>query len=872
MIGKTISHYRILEKLGEGGMGVVYKAEDTKLKRTVALKFLASQAVGIENDKARFIHEAQAAASLNHPNICTVHEIDEFEGQSFIAMECVDGESLKVRIGEGPFDIGDAIDISIRIAEGLLEAHAMGIVHRDIKPGNIMLTPGGQVKIMDFGLAKSSGREQLTRAGTTMGTVAYMSPEQGRGNPVDHRTDIWSLGVILYEMVAGLRPFKGDYEQAVMYSVLNEEVKPLTGERSGVTIEFERIVNKCLAKDPVERYQHVDDLLVDLRRSAEPPTSSGKAGIKKVVASSERRGVFARVVGMAAIAAVAAILLIVVYLRFFGSPPESSDARVKKLAVLFFENLGPPDDEYFADGITDAITARLAVIHGLGVISRQSTVQYKDSEKSIRDIGEELGADYILEGTIQRERPGDPTSRVRIIPQLISVSDDIHVWADTYDEDVTEVFRVQSSIAERVAHALNVTLLATEREAIEAIPTENIEAYEYYLRGNEYFQNRMSMETARLSVEMYQRAIELDPEFAAAWAGLSKAYIWNYYSTVDRTLDQKTAAKTAVDKANELAPDSPDVQIAFGYYYYYGDRDFDRALDFFERALDDCPNNVEILCPIAFTKRRQNKWDEGVGILEKAVELNPRFVSSVQELGITYLFMRQYDKAERLFDRAIFLAPENPVGHFMKVLLFLLRDGDTERAKETLMEASDVLNLAVLDGVMPTFVHIRTMPETYSELLGQVSRDEYFAEDTTWANFCFAELNLQRGQKERAFEYWNNVLDLLEPRYDEESSYNLKLRLGLAYAGLGRKEEAVRMTREVLADFPLSWDALEGTLFLEMAALTFVRAGEYEAAIDQLDLLLSVPSVSSPALFRIDPVWDPLRNNPRFQKMMEGGR
>jgi serine/threonine-protein kinase len=674
---------------------------------------------------------------------------------------------------------------------------------------------------------------------------------------------------MMYEMLCGERPFKGDYEQAVIYSILNEEVKPLTGTRSEVSVEFERVVNKCLAKDPAKRYQHVDDLLVDLRQAADSLTSSVKSGKENGTTGSGKHSVFARVVGMAAVTVVAAILLVVVYPRFFGSSPEDSDAKVKKLAVLFFENVGPPDDEYFANGITDAITARLAVIHGLGVISRQSTIQYKGSEKSIHDIGDELGADYILEGTIQRERPGDPTSRVRIIPQLISVSDDIHLWADTYDEDMTEVFRVQSSIAERVARALNVTLLETERKELASTPTENLEAYEYYLRGNEYFHGRLGLETTRLSVEMYQRAIELDPEFAAAWAGLSKSYIWGYYSTYDRTSDQKTAAKTAVDKAGELDPGLPDVQIALGYYYYYGDRDFDRALEHFESALADRPNNVEILSPIAFTKRRQNKWNECAGILEKAVELNPHFVNSVLELGITYVFVRQYDKAGRLLDRVIFLTPENPVGRFVKILLFLLRDGDTERAKEVLMEASDVLNLAVLDQVVPTFVHVRTMPETYSELLGQVSQDEYFAEDTTWAYLTLAEMNFQLGQKERAHEYWNNVQDLLEPHYDEESSYKVKLRLGLAYAGLGRIEEAVRMTRDALADFPLSWDALEGTFVLEMAALTFVRAGEYEEATDQLELLLSVPSLTSRALFRIDPAWDPLRDNPRFQKLVE---
>ena len=268
MIGKTISHYKILEKLGEGGMGVVYKAEDTKLKRTVALKFLPSELTHDKDAKNRFVHESRAAAALNHPNICTIHEVDESEAQSFIAMECIEGQSIREKTETGPLKLEDSIDIAIQIAEGLKEAHEKDIVHRDIKSANIMVTEKGQAKIMDFGLAKLAGRTKLTKTGTTIGTVAYMSPEQTRGGKVNHRSDIWSMGVVLYEMITGQLPFKGDYEQAVMYSIMNEEPEPITGVRTGVPIELERIINKALAKNPEERYQHVDEILVDLRAVA----------------------------------------------------------------------------------------------------------------------------------------------------------------------------------------------------------------------------------------------------------------------------------------------------------------------------------------------------------------------------------------------------------------------------------------------------------------------------------------------------------------------------------------------------------------------------------------------------------------------------
>ncbi|MCH5374389.1 MAG: serine/threonine protein kinase, partial [Planctomycetes bacterium] len=317
MIGRTISHYTILEKLGEGGMGVVYKAEDTKLKRTVALKFLSSRAVGTEEDKARFIHEAQSAAALNHPNICTIHEIDEYEGRFFIAMESIEGTSLKTRIEAGPLPLDEVVGIAVQIAEGLRAAHKRDVIHRDVKSANVMITPEGQAKIMDFGLAKAPGRTQLTVEGTTLGTVAYMSPEQSRGEVVDARSDIWSLGVVLYEMTTGRLPFKGDHEPAVIYSIINEDPKPLTSVRSDVPMELERIVGKCLAKQPSQRYQGANDLLVDLKRLraelGDPQrTGSVRAGER---ARHKRAG---WLFGGAAAVVLIALFFLVMYPRYLG--------------------------------------------------------------------------------------------------------------------------------------------------------------------------------------------------------------------------------------------------------------------------------------------------------------------------------------------------------------------------------------------------------------------------------------------------------------------------------------------------------------------------------------------------------------------------
>ncbi|UCF05844.1 MAG: protein kinase, partial [bacterium] len=399
MIGKTISHYTILEELGRGGMGVVYKAVDTKLRRTVALKFLSPRALGSEEDKARFLHEAQAAAALSHANICTIHEIDEFEEQSFIVMEFVEGRSLKERIKSGPMKINEAVDVAVQVAEGLREAHAKGIVHRDIKPANIMIKPNGRVKIMDFGLAKAHGQTVLTKVDTTLGTYAYMSPEQARGEAIDHRTDTWSLGIVLYEIVTGQRPFKGDYEQAVIYAIVNEEAEPVTGLRTGIPMELERIITKCLQKDAKHRYQGLADLITDLRQVSE------SVGTSRTMLTAQAKPVMSNRL-MRLLWFAAAVVLIVLALKLrprYLTPtekPAPTDER-KMLVVLPFENLGAPEDEYFAAGMTEEITSRIAAVSGLGVISRTSAIQYDRTGKTLRQIGEDLGVDYVLEGTIR---------------------------------------------------------------------------------------------------------------------------------------------------------------------------------------------------------------------------------------------------------------------------------------------------------------------------------------------------------------------------------------------------------------------------------------------------------------------------------------
>ncbi len=880
MIGWTISHYKIVEKLGEGGMGVVYKAEDTKLKRTVALKFLHPELTRDDEAKTRFMHEAQAAAALNHSNICTIHEIDEHEGQSFIAMEYIEGEGLKERIERGPLPIDKALSTAIEVGEGLREAHEKGIVHRDIKPGNIMLTSRGQAKILDFGLARLGAHSKITKADTTLGTAAYMSPEQASGKEVDRRTDIWSLGVMLYEMIAGQRPFVGDYEAAAVHSILHDEPEPLTSRRSNVPMELERIVGKALAKNPSERYPHVEDMLVDLRalRSTTQP--------HRVPQGTKRRSTRnkAWILGAGAAVVVLVLLGLAVLPRLFKSaaPPQGQhavDSR-KMIVVLPFENLGAAEDEYFANGTTDAITARLSDITGLGVIARQSAMQYKKTTKSIRQIGKELGVGYILEGTVQREKPGDPASRVRVIPQLVRVADETNVWAETYDESMTEVFRVQSDIAERVAAQLDVALLELERRAIEKRPTENLAAYENYLRGMDYMDSQ-DVSDVEMSVSLFQKAISLDPQFAEAWACLAIVHRSLYWA-FDRP-GELTLLMEAAKRAQQLAPDLPDTRLALGYVAY-AQREFDGALEHFDRAERLRPSG-EAAQAIGFTLRRMGRWQEALDYGEKARRLLPRSADIYADiLGVTKQYLRQFDEAEQDADHAIWLLPQVADAHILKAEV-LAEKGDMSAAKEALLEMSRRIEIAdAAESVLPqgltvwtATTYLRLFPETFTKAFEAGPIERYRSIQPAMVattHLARAFIYEAMGERQSASARYDSARVHFERviQSNPQSAYVPVYHsdLALTYAGLGRCEEAIRMGEEAVRMMPISKDAAVGPSLIGNLAEIYLKCGKREAAIDQIETWLSVPSGISVDLLRVDPIWDPIRSNPRFRRLVEG--
>jgi non-specific serine/threonine protein kinase len=870
MTDRMISHYRVLEKIGEGGMGEVYRAEDLQLKRIVALKFLSTRTLGTAEEKTRFVHEAQSAASLNHPNICTVHEIGEHEGSPFIVMEYVEGASLRDRMGAGAMSLDDAVDIAAQIAAGLKAAHNRGIVHRDIKPANIMLTADGRVKIMDFGLAKGPGAAKLTQTGTTVGTVAYMAPEQGRGDNVDLRADVWSLGAVFYELITGHQPFRGEHEQAMMYSIFNEDPPPLADLRPDAPRALQDVVSRCLEKDPWQRYPDTGAFADALGQIAlKDESRSTPAGRPRPDMATGRGGIRWLFVTGAIVVIAAAILI--GYSQLRGPVEKPAAPKLTKIAVLFFENLGPESDAYFADGITDAITARLFRIHGLGVISRQSTIQYKGSDKSLRQIGEELGVDYVLEGTIQRERPGDPASRVRIIPQLIHVADDIHVWADTYDEDMSEVFRLQSEIAERVANALDITLLEGERELVTAEPTGNIEAYEYYLRANEvFYRDRFTMESSRNAIENYQRAVDLDPDFAAAWAGLSQAYIWMYYS-FGPAESNRVQALAAVDRARELAPNMPETDIALGYYQYYGYLDFASAVTHFESALEKSPHDASILHSLAFVVRRQGKFEQSLELLQRARELDPRNGTALWDIAINYTYLRRYEDAEYYLKRLIDLEPESDLAYVELAELYLRWDGNGNRAIP-LLESAPIEGSAFswLSNIPEFAIITPQIPDLITSILDEEIEVAGSSADTAVFYVCLAEMHFGMGDTVTANAYYDSAITTLEtPSPQRQKAVDYGAYYCMGYARRGLRDNAIQCAEDALREMPIERDAMLGPAMAASAAKVFVVAGEYDRALELLEAVMAAPAELSVALLRNDPIWDPLRDSPRFQKLIE---
>ncbi len=860
--GTEVGHYRIISKIGAGGMGEVYLAEDTKLNRKVALKFLPPHLCQDEDCRERFRREARAAAKLNHPNIVHIYEVAEHNGRPFFAMEHVEGHSLKDMIRDEQPSLDRIVNLVLQVCEGLAKAHEAGITHRDIKPSNIVMDADGRPRLVDFGLATIQGTDKLTKTGSTLGTVGYMSPEQVQGKEVDRRSDLFSLGVVLYELISGRTPFDKENEAATLKAITQDNPEPLARYKSDIPDELQRTVSKLLEKDPSLRYQHADGVASDLKRMIAPTQSS----IAVTVAKRKSRRPL--VVGALVVIAV----LVTVGIKYWPSdesvPVDSPIPKRIMLAVLPFENLGAPEDEYFADGITDEITSRLAQLSGLGVISRTSAMQYKDTDKGLRQIGEELGVDYILEGTIRWDKSGG-SDRVRIVPQLIRVSDDVHIWAEQYDRMLTDIFAVQSDISTKVVVALDVALRSGEQGALETKPTDNMEAYGLYLRGLEYLRRSWDREDYQIAQDMFSQAIELDSNFASAYANLSRAHIYQYWY-FDVTEERLAQARRAVDKALQLEPDNSVAHLAVAQYYYHGKREYDRALAELEIAAEIAPSNAEAYEFMGYVKRRQGKFNEAIDYLLKATELDPRSQRAFMNLAGTYRFINEYENSEKAYERVISISPELTDAYYWKAFLYVVWKGDIEKARRTLetaTRASDRQELAFMQTLYDIYARdYQTAFDRISEMAVPSSVDS--------AGFYGRKgyICLLMGNSDLSNVYYDSARVILEGRRSfvqtPEASGRTSL-LGIIYGRLGQKDKAIHYGKLGVELFPMTIDAFSGGDRLLALARVYVVVGEYDLAIEELENLLSIPSDLSVPMLKIAPIYDPLRDHPRFQALVE---
>ena len=662
MIGQLISHYKIIKKIGEGGMGIVYLAEDTKLDRRVALKFLPEEFTKDKNRKERFEREAKAAAALNHPNIVTVYEINEHEDQTYIAMEYVEGETLKDKVTDGLLPVAEVLKTTIQICEGLKCAHYAGIIHRDIKPHNIIIDKEEMVKILDFGLAKLKGVSQLTEESSTIGTIHYMSPEQTYGDEVDHRSDIWSLGVVMYEMVAGRVPFKGSYDQAIMYSILNEDPDPLTGIRTDIPMELENIVRKILNKEPNKRYQNSNELLIDLYKLKEVLKLKGAKSeiniIEEPILQSKKWIKPLKIFAAISIIILAGYLVTKEILQKKETEALNKTENIweNSIAILPFVDLSPEkDQEYFCDGMTDEIIGKLSKSGNLKIISRTSVMRYKNSKKDIKVIGQELGVVTILEGSIRKEN-----NNIRVSANLINAHDGFQLWSEVYDRELQSIFKVQNELSKTIALALNVKIISDTINDAKDIPQKNFEAYEYYLKGMYFLKSKYEVtgkpDDLLQALKMFEKSISIDTKYALAYYGLG----WAHFDRFNITHEKKELdlGLKNCEKAYALDSKLAETNAAMGTVFLVR-VELDKAYKNYKRALEIKPNSSIINKEIGSFLRNIGLFHQAINYYSIAIELDPFSVMTHVTISRSLMKIGEFKKAAFYLKKALEMEPDN---------------------------------------------------------------------------------------------------------------------------------------------------------------------------------------------------------------------
>jgi serine/threonine protein kinase/tetratricopeptide (TPR) repeat protein len=728
MIGQTISHYRILERLGGGGMGVVYKAQDLKLNRVVALKFLPPEFSRDPEAKQRFIHEAQAASALDHNNICTIHEIGETDdGQMFIAMACYEGETLKKKIEHGLLKIEEALDIAIQIAQGLEEAHKHQIVHRDIKPANVLITASGVVKIVDFGLVEIAGRSRVTKEGMTVGTTAYMSPEQAQGEKVDQRTDIWSLGVVMYEMVTGRLPFPGKYEQAIVYRILHEEPEAITSLRSNVPMELERIVKKAVAKNPEDRFQNTGDILVDLK--------------------SLRRGLESGVSGE---------------LLF-------TQKSIASIAVLPFEDMSSEkDQEYFCDGIAEELINALSHIKDLHVVARTTAFSFKGTKQDLREVGRRLNVNTVLEGSIRKAG-----NRLRITAQLIDVVNGYHLWSEKFDKEMGDIFAIQDEISMGIVENLKLKLLPAEKATIEKRYGRDPEAYNLYLRGL-YFFNKASPEGFEKGLQYFREAIDRDTSFALPYTGVALVFLTYGMLSLLPPTEILAKSKAASSKALELDDSLAEAHFVAAGIAHTIEWDWKAAENHFEKALALNPRMAICRTYYAWFQIAMGRFDEAIMQVKKTQEIDPLTPLYYAMGAGIHVTAGKIDEGIDQFHKAIELEPNFALAYMHGARLYL--------AKGMIEEARSALEKSLR--LVPCWDAAETCLGAIYDLQGEREKAETILEDLIERKKTICVSASMIAILACELDQWEKAFDFLEMAFEERDGFMSYLQVFAEFAKL----------------------------------------------------------------------------------------
>ncbi|MCI0443060.1 protein kinase [bacterium] len=774
LTGRVLSHYRIIKQLGAGGMGEVYLAKDTQLDRTIALKILPAEVAFDQERMHGFVREAKAASAIDHPNIVQVYEISQAEGVNFIAMQYVEGHTLRDKMNDHSLQTDEILQTAIQMTDAMAEAHARGIIHRDLKPANIMISNKGYVKLLDFGLARIEKIPELdelsqvqtwtkTEPGTIAGTIAYMSPEQALGKKIDHRTDIFSIGVVLYEMSTGRRPFFGNNPTETIDKIVHSQPESITRLNYSVPQELERIIRKCMEKDPGRRYQSVSDILIDLKNLQRDLNSS------KIKFQAPDSGVVSRKrnIGLAiALLLVATMAGLILRERFLVT---GNRIHIKSIAVLPLENLPRnPNEEYFADGMTEALITDLAKIGSLKVISRTSVMRYKGINKPMREIAEELNVDALVEGSVFRAE-----NQIRITAQLIDAETDEHIWAESYEGDATNILKLQREVASAIARQIKVQLTPEEKHRLGETTAINLQAYEAYLKG-QFYRAKSSEEGFNTAIDYFQKAIELEPQYPASYAGLAAVYgmIGNYGFRPPKNVYPK--AKEIAQKALKVDPNLAETHNVLGYINANFDWDWLGAETEFKRAIELNPNLAVAYDSYSYFLLVQNRIDESFIMRKKALELDPISLSINTNMGSSLRSAGRLDESVIQLRKTIQMDP-----NFYRAYVWLGQTYDVQGKHQAAINESE--------------------------------KARALSKETPYVLSALGYVYARAGRKEDALEMLKKLTDLSSRRY--VSPYDI----ALVYAGLGDKDEAFswlekayqeRATWLIVLNYDQQWDPL----------------------------------------------------------------